>query len=208
MQDLTFRRAAPPDTERIAQIMYGEPPPEAVGLASGSLELASAFGTALVRLPGSPQGWEHTVLAISGGEVVGVLQAGGNSTPFMSLVRPSLLLRLIRTFGVFRLLTSLPRLRARLRLDFDYPPGAYIIRELHVDPTYRNRGVGSAMLSYAEEDARRRGYRAMSLTTTTANPARRLYERHGFHIAETRTDPAYERHTGIAGRHLMVKELT
>jgi len=47
----------------------------------------------------------------------------------------------------------------------------------------------------------------MSLTTTTINPARRLYERHGFHVVETKTDGAYERYTGIAGRHLMVKEL-
>jgi len=42
----------------------------------------------------------------------------------------------------------------------------------------------------------------------TVNPARRLYERHGFGVVETRTDPTYERYTGIAGRHLMVKELS
>ena len=47
----------------------------------------------------------------------------------------------------------------------------------------------------------------MSLSTNTANPARRLYERHGFRIVETRTDSTYERLTGIEGRHLMVKAL-
>jgi len=47
----------------------------------------------------------------------------------------------------------------------------------------------------------------MSLTTHTSNPARRLYERHGYRVVETRTDPAYERYTGIEGRVLMVKEL-
>jgi ribosomal protein S18 acetylase RimI-like enzyme len=47
----------------------------------------------------------------------------------------------------------------------------------------------------------------MSLTTHTANPARRLYERHGFWVVETRTDTDYERYTGIEGRFLMVKEL-
>jgi ribosomal protein S18 acetylase RimI-like enzyme len=87
------------------------------------------------------------------------------------------------------------------------PFGAYKVHELHVDPRYRNRGVGGLMLEYAEEDALRGGYRLMSLTTTTANPARRLYECHGFRIVETRTDPAFERYTGIAGRHLMVKDL-
>ncbi len=48
----------------------------------------------------------------------------------------------------------------------------------------------------------------MSLITTTTNPARRLYERHGYRVVETRADAAYERYTGIAGRYLMVKELT
>lgn len=47
----------------------------------------------------------------------------------------------------------------------------------------------------------------MALTTTTANPARRLYERHGYRVVETRTDTVYERYTGIQGRHRMVKDL-
>ena len=47
----------------------------------------------------------------------------------------------------------------------------------------------------------------MSLTTSTANPARRLYERHGFRVVETRTDTAYKRYTEIDGRYLMVKDI-
>jgi len=47
----------------------------------------------------------------------------------------------------------------------------------------------------------------MSLTTHIANPARHLYERHGFRVVETRTDPDYERYTGIEGRVRMAKEL-
>ena len=47
----------------------------------------------------------------------------------------------------------------------------------------------------------------MSLSTTTVNPARRLYEHHGFRVAQTLTDPWYERVTGISGRHLMLKDL-
>ncbi len=79
--------------------------------------------------------------------------------------------------------------------------------ELDVDPQHRNRGIGGALLDYADAEARQQGYRLMSLTTTTINPARRLYERHGFGVVETKTDPAYQRYTGIEGRVLMVKEL-
>ena len=208
MAGLTFRRARPQDTDRIAEIIHGEPTPEAVGLCFDSVELARALGYEVVRLPGSPQGWEHTVFAVLDKQPVGVLQAGGNSASFTSyMTRPRVALRVMRIFGLAKALRGLPRVRARARLSFNHPPGAYAVNELFVDSRYRNRGVGDAMLRYAEEDALRQGHRLMSLTTTTANPARRLYERHGFRVVETRTDPVYERYTGIAGRHLMVKEL-
>jgi hypothetical protein len=47
----------------------------------------------------------------------------------------------------------------------------------------------------------------MTLTTHTANPARRLYERKGFTVTRTATDPRYERYTGIQGRVLMEKAI-
>ena len=80
-------------------------------------------------------------------------------------------------------------------------------KEIQADLAYRNRGIGGALLWYAEAKAREGGYARMSLTTTTINPARRLYERHGFRVVETLTDTDYERYTGIEGRHLMVKDL-
>ena len=205
VEGLALRRATPADTERIAEIMHGDPLVELVGLFGGSRELATAFGRELVRMPGGPQGWQSTVIAELDGEAVGVLQAGSGSSSFS--LSPRLVLLAIHVFGLVNAIKLLPRVRARGRLNMPPPFGAYKVHELHVDPRYRNRGVGGRMLEYAEEDALRGGYRLMSLTTTTANPARRLYECHGFRIVETRTDPAFERYTGIAGRHLMVKDL-
>jgi len=109
--------------------------------------------------------------------------------------------------GPLGALRLLPRMRARARVQTGPPPGCYYIGELDVDPRYRNRGIGGALLDYVEDEARRGGYRLMSLTTTTSNPARRLYERHGFRVVETKTDPEYERYTSIQGRVLMAKEL-
>jgi ribosomal protein S18 acetylase RimI-like enzyme len=205
VEGLTFRRATPADTERIAEIMHGEPLGEVVGLSGGDRRLAARFGKEMVRMPGSPQGWQGTVIAELAGEAVGILQAGSDSVSFS--LTPPLALRAIQVFGLVNAVKLLPRVRARGRLNMTPPAGAYRVHELHVDPRYRNRGIGGQMLDYAEEDARRLGHRVMSLNTTTTNPARRLYERHGFRIVETRTDPAFERYTGIAGRHLMVKDL-
>lgn len=201
---LTFRKATPADTERIAEIMFEEPGPEAAALAGGE-ERAREISKAMVRLPNSPQGWQHTVLAEIDGRPVGLLQGGLN--PLGTKVTSALALAALRIYGPIDVIRLLLRLRARRRLNMQEPEGAYSVAELHVDPRYRNRGIGGAMLRYAEEQARQANRSLMSLTTHTSNPARRLYERHGYRVVQTRTDADYERYTGVQGRIMMVKEL-
>lgn len=204
MTELTLRAATAPDTERIAELISGEPGQEAIAIC-GCVEAARKFGMGLVRMPGGPQGWERSVVAELDSNVVGVLQADLNGKAF----RPTLgmLTLVLRTFGV-GLVSVYGRYRARMRVQPSIPEGSYYIGELDVDPALRNQGLGGKLLDYAEADARHRSFRQMSLHTTTINPARWLYERHGFRVVETRTDSSYERYTGIAGRHLMVKELS
>jgi ribosomal protein S18 acetylase RimI-like enzyme len=203
VDELTIRKATPGDTNRIAEIIAGEPGQEAIGL-TGSAELAREFGMALVRLPNSPQGWERTVVAELDRRVAGIVQAG-DFPDFQ--VTPRLVYLAIRVFGPVKLMRLLPRLKARGRVQPKRPPGSYHIAEVDVDPSLRNRGIGGALLDHAEAEARQGAFALMSLTTTTINPARRLYERHGFGVVETKTDASYEKYTGIEGRHLMIKDL-
>lgn len=201
----TFRRARPGDTERIASIMFDEPGREATGLCFNDEDLARRLSKELVRMPEARVGWERTVLAEIEGEALGVLQADSDPTdvPFTL----GLILHFARIFGPVKVVRALPRLRARRRVNVVMPPDAYIVHELHVHPEHRNRGIGGALLDYAEEQARHELAPRMALTTHMENPARHLYERHGFRVAEERTDPDYERYTGIPGRYLMIKEL-
>jgi len=203
VEQFTIRKATPRDTNRIAEIASGEPGQEAIGL-TGSAELAREFGMAMVRLPNSPMGWKRTVVAEANRRVVGIVQSG-DFPDFR--VTPRLVYLAMRVFGPIKLVRLSPRLRARGRVQPKRPRGAYHIAEIDVDPSLRNQGIGSALLDHVETEARAGGHAMMSLTTTTINPARRLYERHGFSVVETKTDAAYERYTGIEGRHLMVKEL-
>jgi ribosomal protein S18 acetylase RimI-like enzyme len=204
IETLKFRKATPDDTERIAEIIHGDPGQEAVRMC-GSVERARAMGYELVRIPGSAQGWDRSVVGELGGEVVVVLQAGQQIGGIR--VTPKLALQAIRILGPLDAIGLLPKIRAASRVNAKGPADAYYIAELHVHPDHRDRGIGGAALDYAEAEARQGGYAQMALTVTTVNPARRLYERHGFRVVETRSDPAYERYTGIPGRHLMVKDL-
>lgn len=204
MEGLKIRKATPGDTNRIAELLGGDPGDEAIGLLGGA-EKAMAFAMGMVRLPNSPQGWRHTVVAELEGKVVGMVQAGGDRQELKATPRVAYLA--LHTFGPLGVLRLMPRLRARRRVQTRRPPSSYHVAEIDVDPAYRNRGIGGALLDHVETEARAAGYSVMSLTTTTTNPARRLYERHGFHVAETKTDATYQRLTGIEGRHLMVKEV-
>ena len=202
---VSFRPARKDENGIIAEIMFGEPPQEAVRVCEG-LDRARRFCYMQVRRPELGQGWQRTVFAVLGDEPVTVLQAG---TGFEEIsITPGLFFETVRILGPWRTVRSLPYISAMRRVNAPAPEGSYHVHELHTRPDHRNQGLGKAALEYAEERAREEGAPCMSLVTTVINPARHLYERQGFRVVETRTDVVYERMTGIPGRNLMVKELS
>ena len=59
------------------------------------------------------------------------------------------------------------------------------IKSMHIVHTARGQGVGQAMLDHVLDEARRRGYRRISLETGVMEafaPARTLYAKNGFSI--------------------------
>ncbi|WP_353700799.1 GNAT family N-acetyltransferase [Bradyrhizobium sp. INPA03-11B] len=71
-----------------------------------------------------------------------------------------------------------------------------VIASVNVDPSFRRRGVGSALLRSFEGEARLAGCSVAELGFVIHNPARHLYERCGYQTA------------GVKGRYLlMIKHL-
>jgi ribosomal protein S18 acetylase RimI-like enzyme len=87
----------------------------------------------------------------------------------------------------------------RQLVEIPMPPGPKLI-ELQVHPAQRGGGVGTALLRFVIDQV---GGRPLSLTTRSDNPARRIYERHGFSVTAEKSHRAYERRTGATGRILM-----
>ena len=201
---MTIRAAKRSDIRAIARIMnYPPEPPMAVLLGA---DRASRLGEWLV-LNGVVLSIEHSFVAEAGGRVVGVIECGtktgGDVTAFGGM---QLLPRALLIAG-----SKIPRaiagLRAQGRVQFEPQPGAFVVAQLYVDGEMRNRGIGGKLLDHAESLARKSDASRMIIETGIANPARHLYERHGFELLATKTDAGYERLSGSPGRVMLFKEI-
>ena len=56
----------------------------------------------------------------------------------------------------------------------------YVLNDLYVDPTYRDQGVGTALLEHAQQFAEVQQQKGLALETAADNPAQFLYERLGW----------------------------
>jgi len=63
-------------------------------------------------------------------------------------------------------------------------PGDLRIIDIALLPGYRGRGIGGALVVGLQDQARAEG-RTVSIHVEVGNPARRLYERLGFEVAES-----------------------
>jgi ribosomal protein S18 acetylase RimI-like enzyme len=205
MQDIGFRPAVAADSDLLADLVLGDPEQETTRVAMRLFGISDIEAARrLFRLTWrAAENWRRSTLAELDGAPVGMLQSGGSSLR----VTPALVLSVVRRLPPLISLRMPGRLRLQRRLVPAKPPGAYVVAEIHVTPAFRGRGLGEAILAYAEEDARRGGFREMALSTLTTNPARRFYERCGFQVLKKRVDPKFERITGAEGNLLMVKRL-
>ena len=84
----------------------------------------------------------------------------------------------------------------------------FVVDSLAVDPAYRGRGVGTALLQKAEERAMSMGKRTMSLGVVGENAgAIRLYERVGYRRTHTWDGYLVRLATGSAEVHRMEKRV-
>ncbi len=56
----------------------------------------------------------------------------------------------------------------------------YILNDLFVDPEYRHKGIGKALLARAQQYCIETGVKGLALETATDNPAQSLYEQMGW----------------------------
>lgn len=202
---LRMRKAEARDSDALADLVLGSPDQEMTRVAMqlyGIREIDRV--RSLFRLLWrAGENWRQSYVAESDGRMVGVLQVGSSGVR----VTPRLVLSALRVLGPAGMVRALRAMRLNGRVSPKKEAGSFIISELHVAPEARGQGLGSQMLDFAERLASDRGAPAIALHTLTTNPARRLYERHGFVVTATAEDATFERLTGASGNVLMVRRL-
>ncbi len=82
---------------------------------------------------------------------------------------------------------DMPPMFAGLQELENLAPATWYVNVLAVRPQFRGRGLGTALLAFADETGRALGKRGMSVIVSDANAgARRLYERCGYREAASR----------------------
>jgi len=203
--ETTFRKATKEDSDLLADLVLGEPEQETTRAAMAlfgmhDFDEARRMFRMLWR---AGENWRQSELAFVDGRPAGVLQIRGSSIR----ITPAIIFAALRALGPATLLRMPSRLRLQGRVSPEKPEGAYVISEIHVAPEFRGRKIGEAMMSHAEEDARKHEFPMMALHTLTTNPARSFYERLGFTVTDEALDDDFERLTGAKGNVLYVKRL-
>jgi translation initiation factor 4G len=81
-----------------------------------------------------------------------------------------------------------------------FPPGTWIVENVGTRPALRRRGLVARLLDDALERGRARGAEVAQISCLVGNDAaQRAYEKAGFRVVETRTDPAFESRFGAPG---------
>jgi ribosomal protein S18 acetylase RimI-like enzyme len=202
---MRMRRATVADLPALSALMFVDPPREAVALARGE-KPARRFQEELFRHAFDDA--ESVVFVAVGDddEPVGfawLASRDGSEIPSLRRVASMA----VRAMGIRGALAAAWPASARLAVDITPPAGGTHVSELHVHPHHRGKGIGGALLDVVEDEARAAQAGHISLTTGSSNPARHLYERHGFEVMSERTGRRYARLTGIPARVLLVKQL-
>ena len=189
----------------MAEIVNAEPGDEPIALM-GDVELARQYGIGLFKLDPIPNDIRVSVVAQESDAIVGVLQYqfGDLGRPHSRLEVVRMLVKLLGPVGFVRRIQAV---QSRGKVDIPIPPGSFHLANLHVAPGYQDRGIGGQLLQWAQREAESCEAARMTLITTTDHPRIPWYERFGFRITQTATDPTYERYTQIRGRVSMEKDL-
>ncbi len=174
-------------------------------LGEGDEKRACGLLMRLFRRGSNRFSYRFTQAATISGGVVGIIVTYSEAE--MRKLEVPMALHLIREIGLRGFVRFTRRALPLVRVK-EAEEDEYFIGNVAVLPEQQGKGIGSRLLAKAEEMARTRGYRKLSLTVDVENErARALYLRSGFELAGTVEVPELRSHFGYRGFYRMVRRL-
>lgn len=162
-----YRPATPDDAELMAELvnMAGEGLPLYLWTSMAVPgESPWSVGQQRARRDAGAFSWRNTIVREEAGEIVGLLIG----YPLDDEPEPTDY-------------SSLPPMFVPLQQLEDMVPGTWYVNVLATQPHARGRGIGSGLLSLADDIAASTAKRSLSIIVADSNVgARKLYERHGY----------------------------
>jgi len=184
--DLTIRKATPEDVPAIAAIFGRAFDDYRRGLGASADQLAAFWSLSLAaRVP------QTTIAALPAGQIAGfvVTVAPGAEERYGSPGNLRERLRVMRSTVRSSWLWRMPALFVPMGLAYSRRHAAkdeHYISLIAVDPEIQGRGVGQALLTAVEEEARQHSATAILLHTASTNTrARAAYSRAGYELVST-----------------------
>ena len=189
---MDVRPATEGDLDAMVEVMFAEPGVEQVAFMP-TIAGARRFSRAAWRIAGI----DEFVCAEDDGVVVGFAWVSERGVSLRDGARAA-----VEGWGPTGPIRLVVKAWPRQRVEIPMPLGPKLV-ELQAHPSRRGTGVGTRLLEHVLDAV---GRRPLSLTTRIDNPARHLYERHGFVVAAEKVNASFERRTGSPGRVLLVRD--
>lgn len=143
-------------------------------------------------------------VAVVQGEVAGIMHLETLADKRQRPAPTKDALYLFRKFGFFRVMISTVSL---IFLENHLAPDEMIVDFIAVAPKFRGFGIGTKLLDVAEEAARNcPGIHRQTIGVIDSNHgARRLYERHGFVLYQSKSSWIGQWLTGVRRAHMLEK---
>lgn len=164
---------------------------------------ADEVAAALYARRGNRLGWDLCWLAETDGRAAGLLLSFAGRR--LSRLDAMTGLHLVGVLG-WRAAWRLARKQRHYGDLIEACPDEYYLSNVSVLPEFQGRGIGGALLDFAEAQARAAGLGKCSLLVAQNNPAQHLYRRRGYEVVASYHFSAPEIAHG-SGYHRMVKRL-
>jgi ribosomal protein S18 acetylase RimI-like enzyme len=207
VQDLTLRPATVADVNWGASIIFASGPALFSYVFASPPDESQEILRQAFAYPQHAFSYEHAQVVELAGQPVGITVGYSGKVKKQAEEKVhGVMARLLPLRKLPRILVNLADLS---RIKQDVALQDYFILSLSVVPEFRDRGIGTYLLSQVETQATKAACQSICLDVVSSNTrARRLFEQNGYRVICSKTSDRFNQMTRAGGLCRMVKPLT